>query len=266
VASQWQNDDAALRFMMHSLLPADTNYNMSVTAAEPEIQSETKSSTKTKTVYFIRHGESEYNAFKSRKSTWFTCRCWCCCDPHFQDPRLSAKGKTQVLALQSEVAKSNLANSVQLIYVSPLTRAIETCVGAFSSARPPIVVSEQISEVLDTLGDIGRPPEELAREFTDLSFEKLPSVWWFHDSKKGPLVPVKESATYLRQRQNKFLAELAGRPEHTIAVVGHSAFIKHITISSSKLPNCAIMKTALDVITLQFSEKEVVYAGSRAKP
>lgn len=230
---------------------------MSVVPAEPEIGN-------VKTVYFIRHGESEYNAFKSRKSTWFTCRCWCCCDPQFFDPRLSAKGAQQVEELKAEVDRKSLHTSVELVYVSPLTRAIETCCGTFiAPSRPPIIVTELISEVMDTTGDIGRHPAELSKEFVDLSFEKLPEAWWFHDPERGPLTAIKEPASYLKQRQDRFLAELASRPEQTIAVVGHSAFIKSITSSSSKLPNCGVMKATFNVTTQRISHKEVIYQGKK---
>jgi len=236
---------------------ADYN-NMSVS---PDSGAESKSTNKT--VYFIRHGESEYNAYKSRTSTWLSCRCWCCCDPNFQDPRLSAKGKSQVEGLKTEVARLQLDTSVQVIYVSPLSRAIDTCLGAWPGNRPQIVVSELISEVMDTLGDVGRPPEELSLEYPVLSFDKLPKAWWFYDETKGPLTPVKEPATFLKKRQERFLQELAGRAESTIAVVGHSAFIKHITASNSKLPNCGIMRASLNVSTMQLSDKEIIFLGTK---
>ncbi|KAL4545609.1 hypothetical protein Ndes2526B_g00266 [Nannochloris sp. 'desiccata'] len=76
-----------------------------------------------KTIYIIRHGESEYNkAIGAMGSKWE--------DPMIYDAPLTSKGKRQALSLRDQVAKWNLPDDVVWV-TSPLSRAIETMLLAF---------------------------------------------------------------------------------------------------------------------------------------
>lgn len=210
-----------------------------------------------KTVYFIRHGESLYNEFKAKPSTWFTCRFWCCCDPGFYDPCLSAKGRAQVSVLHEQVRKHQLHEQVQYAFVSPLTRAIDTALGGFEGADLAMGVTPLIAEVLDTRGDIGRQPVELAQDYPQLDFGRLPRDWWYHDPDKGPAIPMSEPKSNIKRRQEEFMRALLARPEATIAVVGHSTFIRLLTNSRRKLPNCGILKATVSAEGV-ISDKQVL--------
>lgn len=205
----------------------------------------TPNSAAVKTVYWIRHAESEYNAIMRRPATWLRCRC--CCDPMIYDPPLSMNGEEQTRRLRQHILALGLQTEVQHVFSSPLTRSLQTAVGAFGG-DVPILVEHKVREVLDTCGDIGRPPLELQAEFPDLSFAHLDEHWWHYGTKGGPMVPVAEPRRVLQTRSTQFLAQLWARQESVLAVVAHSAFIKHTLGHSTKLPNCGIAKTTLRIL------------------
>src|SRR3546814_14942883 len=93
------------------------------------------------------------------------------------DARLSPLGEKQVEALRRDVA--DLA--VELVVASPLTRAIQTAVGAFGIGRVPFVIEALHCERLESSCDVGRPPAELTAEFAHLQFEPLAYPWWHSD-------------------------------------------------------------------------------------
>eukprot|EP01126_Amoeba_proteus_P065098 TRINITY_DN919_c0_g1_i9.p1 TRINITY_DN919_c0_g1~~TRINITY_DN919_c0_g1_i9.p1 ORF type:complete len:108 (+),score=17.98 TRINITY_DN919_c0_g1_i9:143-466(+) len=78
-----------------------------------------------KTVFLVRHGESEHNAVcvipgKEEEEEE---------DPFFFDSCLSQKGRQQVQELAAKVKASNLRPKI--VITSPLSRALETAVGGF---------------------------------------------------------------------------------------------------------------------------------------
>ena len=161
------------------------------------------------------------------------------------DPPLSPIGQQQVSKLRQLILNQQLNHSVQMVFVSPLSRALDTCWGGFEGDEKLTVVSPLIAEEMDTTGDIGRQPSELQSDYPQFDFSSLSENWWFFDTEKGPRIPVAEPKHVLRNRQDDFMAMLLARPEQTIAVVGHSMYIKSITGAPSKLPNCGILKTTV---------------------
>ena len=131
-----------------------------------------------KTAYLIRHGQSTFNALFDLTPV----------DPLHFDARLSPKGIRQV-----EAARQTLSSlHVDLIAVSPLTRAIETAVGIFSSVATSMIVTDLLRERLGNSCDVGRPPAELAAEFPMLSFDHLDDPWWHigeQDQRGVPIEP-----------------------------------------------------------------------------
>ena len=69
------------------------------------------------TILCIRHGQSTFNAAWAATGA----------DPMHYDARLSALGREQVVAARATL----LAYPVEIVLVSPLTRAIETALGVF---------------------------------------------------------------------------------------------------------------------------------------
>lgn len=196
----------------------------------------------TKTVYFIRHAESQYNERKKRISTWLMCQCFC--DPKLYDPGLSSQGVSQCKALRAKIKQEGLDKQIQLVYTSPLTRALRTCVAAFENELP-VIVTPSIREVMDTCGDIGRNPASLQSDFPGVDFSGVGDEWWYYDEEQGSDIPLAEPRSVLHDRQKEFTAMLLAREESVIAVVSHSMFIKTMTGAVFKLANCGIKKTVL---------------------
>jgi len=198
-----------------------------------------------KTIYFIRHAESEYNRYKAALSTWLLCKCWCCCDPGLYDPDVSPHGEKQLTTLRERVLREKLNEETEVVIYSPLQRAIKTMLAAFPDDSVPRVVDPACREVMDTTGDIGKNKQDLYQSFPSLDFSSLEDNWWYYDQTKGPNVAVDEPRANLMKRCEDFKATLNARDEKVIAVVSHSMFIKTISYTQSKLPNCGIMQCTL---------------------
>lgn len=182
------------------------------------------------------------------------------------DAPLSKTGRQQVETLRSQVqAVDGLASKVQLVVTSPLSRAIDTCLGSFfptptttdtSTPTPhttygsrPLVIALH-RERLHKSGDVGIATSELHAKYGDdrLDLSELeqhvhPEQWWYDDEAVpagGVQVIVQETTQQTKLRVDLFLQWLSNRPETCIAVVGHSAYIKTLTKMSRKLNNCEI--------------------------
>ena len=84
-----------------------------------------------KTIYFVRHGESMYNKWR-RESFRKPCVLCCVCDPMLFDASLSPAGEAQVRLLHDTLRDNDeWLEEIELVVTSPLQRAIETCLGAF---------------------------------------------------------------------------------------------------------------------------------------
>jgi len=168
-----------------------------------------------KSIHLIRHGQSVFNAaFDSLTRI----------DPMIFDAPLSEIGVSQASALRPEVH----ALGVELIVVSPLTRAIQTTLHAFGPDHAPIRIESLHRERLEHSGDVGRSPKALRSEFPNLAFDHLDDPWWHFDRANPQAIHVEPEET-LMGRVNAFREWLAARPETTIAVVGHGTFLNRLT-------------------------------------
>jgi broad specificity phosphatase PhoE len=154
------------------------------------------------------------------------------------DPRLSAEGERQVAALRHRVA----ALAVEVVITSPLTRAIQTALGAFAGQGVPILVEALHREWLEHSGDVGRAPSLLAAEFPELIFDHLPDVWW-HSAGDAPLAVPSEPEEVLLERVEAFRNWLLCRTERRIAVIGHGTFLNRL--SGHAFANCELYTLTL---------------------
>jgi broad specificity phosphatase PhoE len=169
----------------------------------------------TQVFHFIRHGQSQHNAVARPGGP----------DPMLRDARLTDLGQRQAAALGAELGS---APGIDLVVISPLTRAIQTAVAAFAASPAPRLIHHLHRERLDHYCDVGRPPEELAREFPGLAFDHLPDPWWHVNPSDGAPYSC-EPEDVLLQRVGDFAAWLKSRPETTIAIVGHGTFLNRLT-------------------------------------
>jgi glucosyl-3-phosphoglycerate phosphatase len=177
-----------------------------------------------KSVICIRHGESTFNA------AWRATGA----DPLHFDAALTDTGHEQVR--QARAAFDNVA--VELVITSPLTRALQTASGLFSSHphAPPIVVSALLRERMESSCDVGRSAAQLACEFPGLDLAHLGESWWHVDGVPDARGICLEPITGVEARVAQFRRILVARPERAIAVVGHGTFFFHLT--GKALSNC----------------------------
>ena len=184
-----------------------------------------------KTLLCIRHGESTFNA--AWRSTGV--------DPLHFDAPLSPRGHEQVATARAELTR----RPVELVVISPLTRALQTAVGLFGEhpSSPAMQIVPLLRERVENSCDIGRSPHDLAAAFPSLDFAHLPSVWWHAEGdpdERGicvePIAVVQDRVAALRQL-------LLARRERLIAVVGHGTFLFELT--GRVLANCEIAEVEL---------------------
>ena len=183
------------------------------------------------------------------------------------DPKLSKAGSTQVNKLKMKVENEDgiPTKKIELVITSPLTRAIDTCLGSFFpndttekrlfGDKP--LVCPLTREKLHKSGDIGISCSSLKEkygnnrlDFSVLEQHQHPEQWWYDEEELpngGPLALVQESAHKTKKRCKMFLEWLSKREETYIVVVCHSYFIKHLTNMSRKLNNCEIKKYDLSI-------------------
>jgi broad specificity phosphatase PhoE len=169
----------------------------------------------TTTVHLIRHGQSEFNAaFDSVKRV----------DPMIFDPRLTELGRAQARS----IADPQRWSRVEVVFASPLTRAIETAELVFAGHGAPLRIEALHRERTEHSGDVGRRPAALKADFPHLDFDHLDDPWWHHDPARPDAIAI-ESEETLAARVAAFAEWLRARAEREIAVVGHGTFLNRLT-------------------------------------
>ena len=177
-----------------------------------------------KIVHCIRHGESTFN------------RAWRATpvDPLHYDAPLSELGVEQVQRARATVA----ALPVELVIISPLTRALQTAIGLFADHphAPPMLVAHLARERCENSCDVGRSPSEIAAAFPSLDVAHLADVWCHAEGEPDERGICVEPIEHVEARVAAFREFLLARPERHIAVVGHDTFFFHLT--GRHLANC----------------------------
>ncbi len=183
------------------------------------------------TILCIRHGQSTANVAYDETGI----------DPGVTDARLTPTGEAQVREARSLLRD----RPVELVVVTPLTRALQTALGIFEGhpSNPRFVVEALHRERLEGSGDVGRAPVHLVAEYPTLDFDHLHDVWWHAEGEVGPSGLQVEPLDTTLQRVALFREYLAGRSERHVAVVGHGTFFYHLT--GVFLPNCGMIELVL---------------------
>ncbi len=173
-------------------------------------------------VYFIRHGQSEFNATYDAADG----------DPLIFDSRLSALGRAQALGTRERVA----GLSIERVIASPLTRAIETALHIFEDG-PVIEIDPRVRELLSNSCDVGRSPGELARDFPKVTFSHISEHWW-HQGPENENGIAHEPIDVFVRRAAEFRDWLLTHSTQNLAVVGHGNLFK--ALIGRMLDNCEI--------------------------
>lgn len=177
--------------------------------------------------------------------------------PEMLDPPLTALGREQAKALRP-ACKS--LPSVELVVASPLRRATETALLAFShmangcASGSKFLGHQDISECSGkNICDKRRALEEIKAEFTSVDWSQIVD-------EEDPLwTEERESARGLSDRGYSFLMWLQARPEKEVAVASHSAWLFSLLNTTVECADPALEQWFLTgemrSVVLQFSER-----------
>ncbi|GFE65978.1 histidine phosphatase family protein [Litoreibacter roseus] len=173
------------------------------------------------TIYFIRHGQSEFNAVFQGGG-----------DPMIFDAPLTPLGFEQA----AEARKSMADLNIKRVITSPLTRAIQTSKTIFDGIAP-IEVRTGHHELLSHSCDVGRTPAELQADFPDLTFDHLPAEWWHAPNGSGREV-IREPTPVFQNRIANFVSDLTTLGDEAVAIIGHGNAFQEII--GFMLHNCQV--------------------------
>lgn len=239
-----------------------------------------------RTVYFLRHGESSWNKAQSQLDLYEMGR--------QNDHPLSPAGRAQAEELCKRIKEaaedpkaSNVADlpKADIVYASPLTRAIQTAIialGEFQAERnrcdlvlmpearekknlggfdsQPIKIGDDvIKRAIDELLTLYKGKEqsilELVKKFK-FDTEEVKDQWWYDFAAESPKL--------VQARMEEFMNQLLYSPHHTIVVVGHSHFFRAIfknylspelktsssqmaaDLGTKKMSNCGVARVEMD--------------------
>ena len=159
-------------------------------------------------MYFIRHGQSEFNAAMHRTRT----------DPGIIDAPLTERGRAEIAAAVSRVAALGITRLIS----SPYRRALQTASILAAELGLSITADPLAGERAIYSCDIGTPLLELRLQWPLVDFSLLErDQWW-------PELP--ETQEELERRKDAFLARTADLPDRvTTLVASHWYFILSAT-------------------------------------
>ena len=187
-------------------------------------QTSNEQSSTSKTLFLIRHGQSIANRDYDESIA-------------YRDAGLTEQGIAQAKALQKELELSEL----DLVVVSPLTRALQTCQNALPpSYSGPILVLPDIAEVCSSYYSCGQKRSIVQPKFPD-SFDwsnvPMDEIWWWQYDQRNR----SETGDYQRKRMEKFRSFIKERPEKRIAVFSHGDYLyEFLEGKRSYLANCQV--------------------------
>ena len=177
-----------------------------------------------KTLFLIRHGQSIANRDYDESI-------------NYRDAGLTEQGIAQAKALQKELELAQL----DLVVVSPLTRALQTCQNALPpSYSGPILVLPDIAEVCSSYYSCGQKRSVVQPKFPDtFDWTNVPmdDIWWWqYDHKHRG-----ETNEYQMKRIENFRKFIKERPEKRIAVFSHGDYLyEFLEGKRSYLANCQV--------------------------
>ena len=158
-----------------------------------------------KTIYFVRHGESEANigasVFQGEESP------------------LTERGREQARFIAKRCTKL----PIEVIIASPAVRARDTARYISEATGKPVETDATFTERI-------LPPELIGVSRKDSKGEKVLKEWEHSFFEAGTRVGFGENFELLKMRAQKGLETLAARPEKNILVVTHGFFLR-MTIS-----------------------------------
>eukprot|EP01083_Nonionella_stella_P237019 831884_1 len=154
---------------------------------DPNYLTKRKDAGSEKILYCIRHAQSESNAALRSVSTYVSSEFWGNkCDPNIKDPQLSEAGQKQVIKLQTKLDNADFVSNynIDVCFVSPFSRAIDTALGIFKyNPSVKVIVLPDLRPHFKNSQSTGRLRKsalELKYKSADnISFEFINhELWW----------------------------------------------------------------------------------------
>mmetsp|Transcript_10099 Transcript_10099/g.16321 ORF Transcript_10099/g.16321 Transcript_10099/m.16321 type:complete len:280 (+) Transcript_10099:107-946(+) len=183
-----------------------------------------------KILYFVRHGQGFHN--KAAAESKFKCDCGSentgnCpyLDEKLVDPHLTEVGKMQMEPLSKITEK--LHSQPEIVFVSPLARAIQTALFGFSSlveddgqTKIPFIADRNARETAGLhMCDKRRSLKDIKAEFPFVDFSNI------QDEQDKLWTPEREAPKSLILRAYLFMLGIRQRKEDIIGVVSHSGWL-----------------------------------------
>lgn len=196
-----------------------------------------------KILLFIRHGQGHHNP----RDNLFSLE-WVYHTLLTRDSDLTPKGVAQAHEARRQLLESDSLGEVEVVFVSPLSRAIATADLIFSgrggagaeatpaaaTRAPRLHLCAELTERKWFLCDAGSPKEALLQRHPYLAsppwqggVDALAEHWWPDTNFERP--------SELAARTSALTQMLLGRPESVVACVGHGAFFRELI--RERLPN-----------------------------
>ena len=171
-----------------------------------------------KNIYLFRHGETNYNLRRLRQGCGI-------------NAGLNTTGQKQAEAL----AQSLKDKGIEVIYSSPLQRALETSQIVSLAVHAPVIITEAFTE-----GNFG-DAEGLHEDEVKARWPEIISGWYVKDFEMDTGFPGGETKAQIQKRMFNALNSLLETPEKTIAVSSHSAALRFLLMKigggTNKIPN-----------------------------
>lgn len=171
-----------------------------------------------KNIWCIRHGTALHNIMYSNIGTNAYTK--------YRDTPLVEKGQEESLELGKTWDKKE---EMDIIFVSPLTRTLQTATNIFKGTKTKMTAIDNIMEYPQTHEICNHRLNKtlLEKKYDYVDFSNIPeeSTYW----KDSPEI---ESLFDLKKRSDHFKEMLRERPEQNICVVSHSTFLKEFLLGN----------------------------------
>ena len=198
-----------------------------------------------KTIYFSRHAESMFHAFKRLAAEEGFHG-----SPHdyllIPDCPLSKTGETQTKDLGVQIRQ--LPQKPELCVVSPFARTLQTCLLAVQDLGIPVICVANLRELRCSPSDYGTVLSALRKEYEPRGVQfdaNISARWWYDDGTAAHIGCEREPQLLLEYRMHAFRHWLSARPERTILVVGHSISGRMLVPSAAPLPFATLQPVSL---------------------
>lgn len=201
-----------------------------------------------KKLYFLRHGNAEHNEWKWKLVNIIT-RTKC----PIIDPKLTLKGQEEAAKNKDRVREIG----IDLVYCSPLTRTIQTCLISTDLINTDIILIPQLRERLKKNSDIGSCKDTLKDSYTDhakLNFSFMAKKYWWNSDESDDINTkhsvIKESDLDFEIRIWLIIILCLLKDEEKILIVSHSKVHKLLSPSFFGISTGDVR--SLDVKGLEF--------------